>query len=400
MKVGVGKAKIVFPEELFPVEGFDGVHDDPFFRIVVIEQKEKIAIASIEIVKLEPPHMEEIRSIISEETGVEKDRIWLHMNHNLTTPHSPEQNRLKDGDTRQIEPLVEIYNKAINDAECDINESRDVKGDMGWWTGIHGTGPTDHRMKVVSFRSTEGRHIASMISYPVKPMAIDNTGMNDWNRKVSGDLTGVACGIVEEATGAPAMFMMPAAGDQGPVKQSWYNEFNEAEDATHVVDKGVEYGLAAAKELGSIMGAKALEADKNAVCEEADIRWMKTIFSWPEQTRGGRLIYPVAKEKLHPTGNNWDIPISAITLSSDTAFVFTKPEMSCITGMRLYEQSPYKNTLLVTMTDGDMKYMPNLEAYEQGLWEAANSMCMPGGAEEMTKEALQMLNTLKTERGE
>ena len=47
LKVGAGCAEIRFPEEIFPIEGFKGIHDAPHVRLCVIDCGERIAIASV-----------------------------------------------------------------------------------------------------------------------------------------------------------------------------------------------------------------------------------------------------------------------------------------------------------------------------------------------------------------
>ena len=50
---GAGAAPIQFGPDLFPLEGFRGVHDDPMARILLLECG-KVAIACLEMVML--PH--------------------------------------------------------------------------------------------------------------------------------------------------------------------------------------------------------------------------------------------------------------------------------------------------------------------------------------------------------
>ena len=52
MKIGAGNAQIVFQKELFPMEGFCGIHDLPRVSVLVIEDVQKAAIVSVEIVML------------------------------------------------------------------------------------------------------------------------------------------------------------------------------------------------------------------------------------------------------------------------------------------------------------------------------------------------------------
>ena len=64
MKVGAGNAEIMFQKELFPLEGFCGIHDLPKVSVLVIEEAQKVAIVSIEIVMLWDDFIEKCRKAV------------------------------------------------------------------------------------------------------------------------------------------------------------------------------------------------------------------------------------------------------------------------------------------------------------------------------------------------
>ena len=47
LRVGAGRAEINLPAELFPTEGFIGVHDSLHVRVLLMESKIKLAFVSI-----------------------------------------------------------------------------------------------------------------------------------------------------------------------------------------------------------------------------------------------------------------------------------------------------------------------------------------------------------------
>ena len=78
----------------------------------------------------------------------------------------------------------------------------------------------------------------------------------------------------------------------------------------------------------------------------------------------------------------------------DMAFVAVKPEVNVITEKQLQARSPFAVTLLFSMVNGGMKYMPDAQSYERCTWESQSAMLMPGAAEkfvEVTADALRKL---------
>ena len=89
MKVGAGNAEIMFQKELFPLEGFCGIHDLPKVSVLVIEEAQKVAIVSIEIVMLWDDFIEKCRKAVAEITDTPPENVWIHVTHAITTPHAP-----------------------------------------------------------------------------------------------------------------------------------------------------------------------------------------------------------------------------------------------------------------------------------------------------------------------
>lgn len=166
MKAGAGNAEIRFPEELFPLEGFRGVHDLPKASVLIIEEAQKIAIVSIEIVMLWDDFLEKCREAVAEITDTPKQNVWIHVTHAITTPHAPGGPRVGlggqviEGKEKEDASLVlhkrSLYEQTIMQAlqeaakkaaqltcakmhvgsgECNLIEGRDIETPRGWWIG-------------------------------------------------------------------------------------------------------------------------------------------------------------------------------------------------------------------------------------------------------------------------
>lgn len=287
---GAGSAAIQFQKELFPLEGFYDVHDEPHARVLIME--EKCVLLVLELVMLFDDSIEELKKIIADSVKVKKENIWIHLTHAITPPHAPGGPLLGSGG--QIvhrfpgmeEPAEDIIRKrlmyddavqnavrqAVYDAEksmrkaktgvgsgaCDVNGNRDMATSTGWWIGEASAGLSNKTMTILRIDDEEGNLLAILISYGIKPCAIDNSQMKEGKRLVSSDIPGKACSLMEEKYGIPVLFCMSAAGDQVPKQQAWYDVVHE-DGTIEICDKGVEYGLNLVDKYGKIMADAAIE---------------------------------------------------------------------------------------------------------------------------------------------
>ena len=49
----------------------------------------------------------------------------------------------------------------------------------------------------------------------------------------------------------------------------------------------------------------------------------------------------------------------------NVALVGVRPELSCQTGLNIKEQSPFPETMVLTMVNGGTKYMPDRGTYDR-----------------------------------
>ncbi len=411
LKAGAGSAEIVFPDELFPLEGFNKVHDNPYARVLVLESDIKVAIVSIELVNIPADGIEICKKIVSEKTGTPVENIWVHATHAITTPHAPSDEAIANTswleyisathtaeDTPKSGMFIEAIANAITEAaqEADdsfqtavagfgtgnsyVNANRDIQLPDGSWTiGLNGEGPSNPLMQILRVDSLSGDPIGFLISYGIKPSAIDNSEMKAGTRQVSSDVPGLACRLVEEEFGAPALFCMSSAGDQIPKETALYNVIGANGKATQV-DLGVEKGLEIVERLGTQMAKDAIGIAGKISCTQTAPKTahIASSFKWSGIKEGdGEL----------------EVTVEAIRFG-DAAFVAFKPETNCITELQLQGESPFKYTMLMSFVNGDFKYMPDAEAYDKGTFETTRTGLAKGAAEQFVKTALELLGNL------
>lgn len=419
---GAGAAPICFSQELFPLESFRAVHDDPCARVLLLDCGMRVAIACLELVMLPDEEIVTLRKLIGDLTKTEFENIWVHVTHAITTPHAPHAPKgmggvdleISEEEKRILDHKIKLFNTAVEDAvakaaqraadtfrsakmgvgtgECHVNVNRDISTPYGWWVNFNPDGPSNHTATILRFEDEAGKNIAALISYGLKPCAIDNSEMGTDNRLISSDVPGLACTLLEEKLGAPCLFAMSAAGDQVPLEQAWYAVVNE-DGTVGEVDNGVQAGLEIVDRLGHQMARELEPVLERTACDQAapEIRMDRGGIEWEGKTRNK--MAPTLKAEYTPDGmKKVDVVVMAI---GEVALVAVKPEVNAVTEAQLQEASPYAHTLLMSMVNGGFKYMPDMASYENSTWEALTCALMPGAAEAWVKEAVAVLERTK-----
>ncbi len=91
------------------------------------------------------------------------------------------------------------------------------------------------------------------------------------------------------------------------------------------------------------------------------------------------------------------IDVQVFRLSDNTAVVALAGEIFVEHGLTLKNFSPFENTIIITLANDTIAYVPNKKAFAQGGYEVENSRLAPGGGEMMIEAALQMLRELEVD---
>lgn len=419
MKAGFGKGEIVFPEELFPLEGFCGIHDNPHVRVMALDSgTDKMALAALELVNCPAREVEICRQMISEAMEIPIGHVWIHMTHAITTPHEPgpmgppdKRPPVTEEDLKKRELFYTAIETAMKDAleelkekytevrfgwgtgMCEVNTNRDIETPFGWWVGEGSSRPSNHKLSVLCMEDYNGAPIGYFVSYGLKPCAVDNSGMKEGTRLVSSEVCGMACTKAEQELGAPVLFCMSAAGDQIPVKTSFRDVVNE-QGEVQLADEGTEQGFIYAEEQSSVMGQSIVQIAGAAVCDktEAKTGWKAFSFPWDTRKSGKRSLQ---KTLVHEPGEKAAEVTAELFRFGDAVFLAERPEVNAQTELELIEQAPFEHMILMSMVNGEMKYMPDRWSFEHATWEAQSSMLMPGAAEKFVEEAVTCMKALR-----
>ncbi|MCD8126455.1 MAG: hypothetical protein LUD82_02960 [Clostridiales bacterium] len=422
LKAGAGGAEILFPSDMFPTDGFCGIHDAPHVRLLVLDCGVKAAIVAVELVNVPFDSIDQIRKLVEDGTGTPYENVWVHATHAITTPHAPRDPAIpmgppsaKKGNKPPKPPkpageapapredpdgprkrkqfaIADATKQAVKEASasfqeavlgvgsglCDVNVNRDVETPFGWWVGLNPDGPSNKTAEVLRVESRSGKLLGLLVNYGLKPCAIDNTEMEQGTWLVSSDVPGLACTLLEERYGAPVLFTMSAAGDQVPREQA-ICDMVQPDGTVGKVELGVEKGLEIVSRLGTQM-ARELEAIVDGItCNDAAsaLQTGSTAIVWPNKARTP--MKPTKAIDFQPEGES-EVDAHAIVLG-DLALVTVKSEVNTQTEAELKGASPCVNTMLISMVNGGMKYMPDRASCDRVTWEALSAQLMPGAAE-------------------
>lgn len=410
---GAGKSVIQFPEDYFPTEGFLGVHDDISARVLILEEKIRFVLVSLELPSLKPQELiDELRSWVGEMTGCMQRQVWITVTHNTSAPHVPQISKREDDRQRiqrKWEIHIQIVKKAIEKAakkalhtmcqarmgigtgKSTVNVNRDIQTARGWWVGKNPDGYSDKSLTVIKVEDTDGKLLAALFHYAIKSMVIDDAPMMDGWRYSSADVTGEASRYLENKMKAPAIFLMGASGDQVPREMTFYYE-RDLKGELYKINR-MNAGFAIVEQLGVELGADVEKILNSIICniDCPDFRMEKTEYVFDGQIpfKGN---YPVLAYEWKKEGKQ--VIEAEFLCMDDIVLIGMKPEVMSKTGVELKERSPFKYSLLCTMVNGNQNYMADKKSFERFGFEALHSCVVCGAAEDFVQQQGKYLDVL------
>jgi hypothetical protein len=88
------------------------------------------------------------------------------------------------------------------------------------------------------------------------------------------------------------------------------------------------------------------------------------------------------------------LEVQAFRLGRDTAIVGLPGEIFSELGLAIKKQSPFKNTIIVELSNEAIGYVPTKKAFREGSYEIVNSRVQPGGGEMLAEAAVRLLKSL------
>ncbi len=395
-----GAAKILItPQTPIPMSGygsrkapFKGVHDDIYARAVVFSDGiHQAAVISAEVIGFSHSFWEECTSLITKETGIKREYIFLAAVHNH---NGPTLNVYHDGDSPEVAAyikelqlkLAEVTAAAVKNlspaavgagkGECLMNINRlaaDGKG--GIVLGRNPYRSCDHEVGVVKVSDTSGRLLSLLVDWPCHGVVLGPR-----NLYISGDWPGAASGYLEKTLGddVVAPMIIGASGDINPI----YGPHIDFE-----VTSSYAYGKDA---IGEDLGKEAVRVAENIrTTGNGKISALqKVIFLPAKERKQDQLQRPESVKDDSLMIRLSAIRIGHVVLTGVSGEVFH--EIS----LKMRAQSPYTNTFMVTHCNGSSGYLVTDETYTIGGYEANSTRAKSGAEKAIIDNLLDMISEL------
>jgi hypothetical protein len=359
-----------------------GIHDHIYARAIVLENgqtKEAIvAVDTVEITDGAPFVLQ-----ISKQTGIPATNIVLAATHDHSTPMISLRNADSSHQAgpagkafvdnvgndmvaavQQAQAALQPARIAVGRGAADINLNRDELTPNGYIFGRNPPGPSDKTVWVVKVESINGKPIGLLINY-----AVHATVIGPKNSLLTGDVSGATSRFVEDhyRDSVVALWTSGAAGDQHPAIMS---------------DEGTLSDYEAVDTLGRILGEEVVRVADSTKAASSQVRlWSaeKTVTCPGQRVLGGGNGQPQTDIKaVDAPPVNFRLGVLMI---DKIAIAEVSAEVVGKIGKELREGSPYADTILLTLANGRVGYIPDDQSYDIWTQEAVGSPLKKGCGE-------------------
>jgi neutral ceramidase len=410
-KAGAAKVDITPAADKLP-KGVLGVNDHIFVRAIVVDNgTSKAALITADVGIISPQAWKTVTARAEKELRIPADNILLTATHTHSAMMGPDfadqvMAAVHEA-VKRAEPAVMAYGTGVS----YINVNRNIIDPIthGWWEGPNYDGPSDKTVAVVRFATPAGKPIGVYYNYGVHGVI---TGQLD---QISGDIQGTTSDYIEDSLGgdAVAVYSNGAAGDQDPIFfQQTYDlrdirikdYAKRGQDISNSMPPGGQ-GLdrsnpqvaklmnqqrRMAQSMGQMLGEEVLHvmrANLERPTTSTAIAGASVSATCPgrNQTNMGRAGYA----GTYVDGAPVSLHLSAVRLG-DVYIGGVDGEVFTMIAQRLKRESPFKHTMMTTLTNGvalssDGKgpagYIPNDAAYGYQTFEVLSTHLKPGCAE-------------------
>jgi len=406
LQVGAARRDIT-PREPVPMWGYGDRHDalsvgvlDPLYADALVIQAggKKIAIVGLDLGRAPAEaSLQRIRQRIKEQAGIENSIIaGSHTHHGPVLELTDREGKGKgrfDAALRYYSQMEDGIVAAIVEANARLAPARMAVGSMqleGFNRNRHTKiepKPSDRELAVMRFDDTAGKPVAIVVNFAAHP-----TMLPAGTLKFSADYVGALKAEVTKETGAAAIFMQGAAGDQS---------VNEG------ANKGYQaFGQALAREAVKLAQSLSPEevAHASLDCREERLRFSaRTDFANPlVKAAYQKAFFPeLVPNYIDEYADGIRPRLTVALLNGDIALVGVSGEFFSNHAIRLKQRARVKQLFFFGYANGYHQYFPTIEAVAEGGYGADNAVspAAVGAGEEVMNTALirtyQMLGRIK-----
>lgn len=406
LRVGAARVDITPAPEALP-ENYRGIHDRLYARAIVVDNgTTRAALVTLDTGGIPSDLWNSVSARTEAELAIPVSQLLLTATHTHSAPRQTQPDYVDKvvQAVAQAAQNLQPAQVAWGTGQSWININRNMVDPRTgrWREGPNYEGPSDKTVAVVAFQTPEGAPIAVYYNYAVHGVI---AGQLD---EVSGDIPGATSRYIEESLGddAVAVWSLGAAGDQNPIFfQQTYDlrriridaYARRGEDISNSMPPGgvgldrddpevarlMDQQRQMLLTMGQMLGEEVLHVTRAGLerpLDEVSIHGNQSTLTCPGRRRidSGREGTPGTYEDGAPV----DIRLSALSIG-DIHFGGVNAEIFNPIAQRLKAESPYKRTMMVTLTNGTANsgYIPHDAAFGYNTFEVLSSRLQAGCAE-------------------
>lgn len=412
--------------------GCQGVLDDLQAKAAVLDDgATTVAFVGCDLIGLPGPVVDAARRHIEQATGIPGARVMLWATHTHTGPVLSRQSArdAQDGGSGALsrqytETLPGRIAEAVAAAHARLAPTRVSRalgaedrlafnrrfwmkdGTVGWNPGkrnpniIRPAGPIDPQVGVVCFQSPDKQPQLTAVNFAMHP---DTTG----GARVSADYPGALARCLAVCKG-PEMLTLFANGPCGNL-----NHIN-------VQWPERQQGPGEANRLGTILAAAVLKASMSlapvtnvtlqvrservplplAPVTEADVQAARAVVARGAQATFIERVQAYKALDVHARrGQPFEAEVQVVALGGELAWVGLPGEIFVELGLSIKAASPFPQTHVLGLANGNLGYVPNRPAYAEGNYEVVSARCGEGSGEKLVTAALRLLAAMGADAG-
>ncbi|MEP7311364.1 MAG: neutral/alkaline non-lysosomal ceramidase N-terminal domain-containing protein [Pseudomonadota bacterium] len=386
---------------------FLGVLDPIYIRSIVVDNgRTRAALISMDAGAISTDFYNKVSARAEKELNIPTTQLLLSATHTHSVPFQTAPGveetvlqSLRDAIAR-LQPARIAWGTGLS--YINVNRDRVDPATNRWWEGPNYDGTSDKTVAVVRFETPTGAPIAVYYNYAVHAVL---TGTLD---QISGDIPGATSRYIEESLGgtAVALFDSGAAGDQNPIYFNQTYELRDiriadyarrGEDISNAMPPGgqgldrknpqvqvlLKQQAQMASSMGQMLGEEVLHVMRESLeksSADATLGGAVKSLTCPARRRTdtGRAGFP----GTYVDAEDVTIRLGALRLG-DVYIGAVDGEVYNAIAQRLKRESPFKHTLLSTLTNGfaGTGYIPSDDAFGRNVFTVLSSRLKPGCAE-------------------
>ena len=418
VQVGVGKTDIT-PALGTPMDGYyierlaSNVHDELFVRAMVLEDgSNTLVLVVADVIDVAPYGFTAARERIHKELNIPLSNIIISATHTHTGPSFSQPyeeflaQKILDAAaiaTQNLQPVI-IKSGAGREENISFHRRFLMKdGTVKFNPGIMNPdivkpmGPIDPSVGIVYIETLDGNPVAVLVNFALHLDTIGGT-------EISADFPFFMGQVLKKVIGEDLMVFF-GFGTCGNV-----NHINvKEEDTLEGYERAERIGYALAASI--IREIPALEIQNiHQLSSESEVVYLTMPQYTEEQIQAAKVNSKKKSDQIASTPeireamkimriyelNNEPIEAEVLTFGiGDVGIVALPGEIFVELGLEIKELSPFKNTLVLTLANNSIGYIPNKEAFQYGAYEVEVSMIAEGEGEKLVESSLGQLHDMK-----